>query len=229
MKSRTRVLSLAVILSLTVILSGCIGGQAQIPTDTIDGDQVPTDGSADAAGDTGTSEGEYWSPYQFEEGENYQYSFTAQDRSGTFYWDVQSVSGDQVTVESGMEMDDGRTFSTTMTGDESNVYRNAMTSPLGPLLASTFYGPWITPLTKGDLNVGNSWSYTLSEGTYTFEVVRTENYAGHESYVQEGRKDETLFYEAAVAPELAFPTHVAAYDHETGEKEMEFTLQDYSG
>lgn len=171
-----------------------------------------------------------WEPYQFEEGEHYEYSGIQDSESATLSWDVISVSVDQITVDVSWTLN-GENDSLTVTGNKDTVYQQVTSkSPrIGPFMSMTLYGGWIQSLFGvAGLSVGGSWSVTLPDGTYTVEITGTETYAGRGSYVGEARLNDNLVYKAAIAKELGFPTYVAVYNTDSGEKTLEATLQEYS-
>ncbi len=181
----------------------------------------------------GTSGASSWKPYQFKEGAHYKYSATADMGSGTFSWDVISVSGDQITVDVSWTLD-GENDSIRVSGDKDKIYQKVTEKSqiMGPFLISSLYGSWIQPLfTKAGeagLSVGNTWSVEVPDGTWTAEITRTETYAGLESYVMEARINDNLEYRVAIAKDLGFPTYVFDYDPNVGEKTLEVKLLEYS-
>lgn len=181
-------------------------------------------------GGGGTDETSTWEPYQFKEGAHYKYSATADMGSGTFSWDVISVSGDHITVDVSWTLD-GENDSIRVTGNKDTIYQKVTEKSqiMGPFLTTSLYGSWVGKLLKqAGLSVGNSWSVEVPDGTYTVEITETETYAGQESYVGEARINGDLVYRAAVAKDLGFPTYVAMYNRDTGEKTLEVKLLEYS-
>lgn len=178
-------------------------------------------------GNGGNGEAATWTPYQFEEGVHYKYSLTSGDQSGNLTWDVTDVSGDQITVETGLTLD-GQSYTYTFTGSKDTIYQKAMGTPAGAFLSTGFYGPWISYYTQEGLAVGNSWTVSSGGDTYSVEVTGKETYAGQESYVGEVRWNGELVYKSAVSVDLGFPTYVAIYDSDTGELDFEIVLQEYS-
>ncbi len=194
------------------------GSEGEADTDT----DTDNDTDTDTGGDTNT-----WTAYEYKEGETYEYSILAEDMEGTFSWKVDSVTDDgKVTVT--VEYDvGGFQGDKTWTGLMATAHLDAP-DVIAPYLNTTIGMTWSNYVGGSDLSVGNSWSFTNSEGdTMTFEVTKTKTYAGQESYVTEVTSNDDLAFKFAISPDLALPTYVALYDE--GNIAYEIELQNYSG
>lgn len=216
-------------LVLLILTGGCIEQVSKTVSNQLDnsiGESSEDQNQATDSEDSGNAV--EWDPYDFEEGEYYRYSFSMENESGEFYWDVLSVNGDTVTVESGINYENGESFSTTMTGNQDTVYTQSMMSPLGPFLVTGLYGWWVPYFSQGGLYVGNSWSVTSPEGErVSFDIVGTENHGGRNSYMGEYSINGQVVYRAGVAENLGFATYTAIFNEETGEKTLEIELEEY--
>ncbi len=186
-----------------------------------------TNGDTDEG--TGEQTGEdvaYWEPYSFSEEVYYKYSFTADGQTGSFTWEVTSVSENQATVETTINVED-QTFTTTFTGDKDELGSEASGTPAGAFIAGGLYNPMVPYFSEGGLKVGNKWSVTTPDESVTIEVVGKEEYSGILSYVGEVRVNGNLVLQTAIAENLGFPTYIVAYDEDTGEKQLEIILEEY--
>lgn len=175
----------------------------------------------------GTAEASTWDPYNFDKEVHYKYSFSLEDDSGTLNWDVTSVSGDQVTIETEIILEGGTTYSNEFSGDKDSVRDKLMTSPSGSFIATSLYSPMVTKFAEGELTEGNIWEVTTPQQTVKVEITGKETYSGIEGYVGQVKVDGVVVFESTIAKDLGFPTHVAGYNKD-GEKEFEFVLEEYS-
>ncbi len=174
-----------------------------------------------------TSEASTWDPYNFDKEVHYKYSFSLEDDSGILNWDVTSVSGDQVTIETEVNIEGGTTYTNSFSGDKDSVRDKLMTSPSGSFIATSLYSPMVTKFAEGELTEGNIWEVTTPQQTVKIEITGKETYSGIEGYVGQVKIDGVVVFESTIAKDLGFPTHVAGYNKD-GEKEFEFVLEEYS-
>jgi len=166
--------------------------------------------------------------FEFEEGERYEYEvFMQNEGEGTFVWEVQDVSGGQMTVYT--EYDVGDTYyESTVTGQEGSMRGQVMSTPAGSFMAVALFSPATSYYEQGTLEVGNSWEASSPEGSARFEVVRKDSYSGVECFYSELYSDGELVHESCVNPELGLAVYSVYYEQETGDRELEMTLVGYS-
>ena len=168
---------------------------------------------------------QYWDAFAFDRPATYTYDvFVEGEGTGTLVWDVQQVSGNQVTVRLDYRVGDV-SYQSTVTGTPETVRQQTMMTPAGGLLVLTLYTPmgWYGSY---DLAVGNEWSLTTEDGTAEFRVTGTGSYAGLQCYATEMKIDGTTQHEACLSPELGLAPYSAWYD-EDGTLVMEIELVSY--
>ncbi len=192
-----------------------------------DGGGGGDDGGGGGGGQITASSGQY-NHFQFEEGERYEYEvFMQNEGQGSFVWEVQEVSGGQMTVYT--EYDVGETYyESTVTGQEGRIRGQVMSTPAGSFMAVALFSPATGYYQQGTLEVGNSWEASSPEGSARFEVVRKDSYAGVGCFYSELYSDGELVHESCVNPDLGLSVYSVFYDDETGDRELEMTLVNYS-
>ena len=223
-------------LILLVVLAGCAGNGTDGGATTTATEETTTaettattttseDGDAgDGSGDGTATE---WEPYDFREGEYYEFEFHEQgSQVGTLAWEVVSVSddGETVTVHTTGTFE-GQSFETTVTGSPETVYTNMLGTPAAPYLMVALYSPFVTPFYGEQLAIGQGWSYTDSEGTKSYRVERTDRIADRDVFVIVLRENDVPVWEAWVDPELGFAAKSVIYDE--GEVDVEVRLVEY--
>ncbi|RXK49505.1 hypothetical protein [Halorientalis pallida] len=159
----------AILLAVTMVLSGCSGGGGPATTAAPDDeptDDEPTDAPEMTAGaeTTASVEGEADIPvvnYQWQEGESYTYeSEAAQGSNSEYSWTVTDVSDGQVTAELTSSFG-GQTQTSTLTGPQGDIFNSSSQNAQ----AFTFVLMQIPQLlVQGqELSEGNSWTVSSSE------------------------------------------------------------------
>lgn len=224
----------ALLVVLTVLLAGCVGGV------NVDADSTPTANPTTSGGSGGSggggsgsggggSSGDLepgsWELLEFEEPATYTYDvFVEGDGEGQLIWDVQSVDGDTITVRTVYELG-GERFESTVTGTRETVQSQLYTNPAGILLLTTMFTPsaWYA---GQELAVGSGWSYQTGEGSASFEVTGVDTRAGVDCFASEMRVDGTVLYEGCFSPDLGLAPYTAYYN-EDGSISMEMVLVSY--
>ena len=190
------------------------------------GEADERDGGTDDDGDASGDEGAYWAPFEFDRPATYTYDiYVADEGEGTLVWDVQEVTGEEVTVRVEYELG-GESFESTTTGDRETVRSQLLMTPAGPFVLTTLLAPTMAFYEGEELAVGNRWAYASDEGSLSFEVTGTDTVAGVDCYTTEMRQNETVVHESCIAPDLGLAPRVAYYD-EDGSEEFEVVLVEY--
>lgn len=216
-----------VVLVLAVVLAGCgatDGDAGTTPTETTDENGAGPGADTDAPDDPGSGAG-VWEPYEFSEGEFYEYEVhEAGERLGTFSWEVLSASGGTVTVRSAGEIE-GESFETTASGTPETVYTGLLGSPAGGYVILGLYAPFVGAFRGESLAVGEGWSYSDGANSVSYRVERTDRIAGRDVFVTVIREDGDPLWETWIDAELAFAAKTVVYDE--GEVETEVALTEY--
>jgi hypothetical protein len=231
MKSKT---ILVVLLTLLVVLAGCTGGGGGPSAgDGNDGgaDGQNGDGNGNGDGDGGdggdgnAGSGQTWRAFEFEKTGKYTFDvFVEGDGSGTLVWDVQRVSGDEVTAHISYDVGD-TSYESTVTGTTDIARQQLLGTPAGALLVTTMFTPGLWYGGR-ELAVGNGWSYQTGEGSGSFQVTERRNLGGMSCYATEMKIDGTLRHEGCFSPDHGLAPYSAWYDEE-GKLQMEVKLRNY--
>lgn len=191
------------------------------------GDDSGGDGSDGTSGDVDiAASNEQFNHFEFEEGERYEYEVFMEDEGeGTFVWEVNDISGNQMTIHSVYDV--GDTYhETTVTGDEGTIQGQIMVSPAAAFMSVALFSPTWSQYQQGNLEVGNRWEASSPEGSVVMEVVDKDVYAGVECFASELHNDDVLVHESCVNPQLGIGAYSAFYDND-GSLNLEMELVDY--
>jgi hypothetical protein len=219
---------LVIVLALTVVLAGCTGGNgpaADGNDDSNGGDGGPNEGNGNGNGDDSAGTGDTWRLFEFDRTGKYTFDVFMEDEgSGTLVWDVQRVSGDQVTTHVTYDVGEVN-YESTVTGTADVARGQLMTTPAGGLLTATMFTPGLWYGGR-ELAVGNGWSYQTGEGSGSFEVTEKRTVGGLTCYATEMKVDGTLRHEGCFSPDHGLAPYSAWYD-EDGTLVTEMELVEY--
>lgn len=237
----TRRLAGALLVCVLLVSAGCLGSSVPAPSDagtsdtgTDDGDRATTgsDGGDGADGNAIT-----WERFAFEEGEYYRFEIDEPGAETAYItWDVQSVDGEEVTVDVSFEQGDESTTET-VTGANATLITQLDSIPAmlyllnGPFNAMTSY------FGAREFAVGNQWNIAgdATNGYMTANIEGTSEYAGKECYVATVRTpdgeawDDSNYHDwdFCIAPDVGLALHTQFTDESTGEPALTVTLVEY--
>ncbi len=225
----TRLVSIFVVLA--VVLAGCAGFSPSVP-DSGDADASGNGNGVSGSGNggsDGTSEEtakNSFEPFQFERPGKYTFEvMDANKGSGKLVWDVQSIDGENVTLDSVFEFE-GERQTSSMTVNRENAVAELAFSPGGQYAIQTMYSGAMSHAYGKDLKVGQSWSFTTADGSMKFEITEKRTYAGIECYYSELRLNGSVARDGCYSPDHGVAPYSAYYD-ETGKTLLEVKLVKY--
>lgn len=232
MDSERRQFFQAVAAGASILVAGCVGGAGDDSGagngNGNGGDDGDDGGGANGGGNANidASNGEF-TYFEFEAGERYEYDvFMEEDGEGSFVWDVQDVSENQMTINTVYDV--GETYyESTITGDKDTIQGQVMMSPAGGFMAAVLFAPTWSYYQQGNLEVGNRWEVSGPEGSIVLETVGQEAYAGVECLSTELRRDGEVTSESCVNAQLGLAPYLAFYN-DSGDLEVEMELTSYS-
>ncbi|MFC4407406.1 hypothetical protein [Haloarchaeobius iranensis] len=222
-----------VLVVLTVLLAGCVGGvkvdDGATTVATTSSSGTGSGGGGSGGGGSGGSSADLepgsWNVLEFGQPATYTYDiFVEGDGEGSLVLDVQEVDGDSITVRAVYELGQER-HESTVTGTKETVQSQLYANPAGILLLTTMLTPsaWYG---GQELEVGSGWSYQTQAGSASFEVTGVETYAGVDCFDSEMVVDGTTLHEGCFSPGLGLAPYTAYYD-EDGSLSMEMALVSY--
>lgn len=200
--------------------AGCLGDDDESADDADDSDG--DDSLDDDADDSDTFERDVWEPMAFVFEARYEWELFIDGDDGTLVWDVVDIEADQITVETEYVLGDVE-FEQTMTGTQQEIQSNLMMSPAGIAFVFTAFSPMWGGFTGEEFTVGDSWSYSTAEGSFSYEVtdIDTTNYPV-DCYEVQMHEDDLLVHEGCISPDHGMAVYTAWY--EEGDLEIEIEL-----
>lgn len=185
------------------------------------------DGSGDASGGTdGLDPGEM-NFFEFDRPGRYVFDVEmAGEGSGQVTWDIQSVDGDQLTVYVKYAVG-GQSYESTVSGTKSDIQGQLIMSPAGSFAMLGIFSPMFGYYDGQQLAVGEQWSYSTDQGSMSFAITGTDNYAGVDCYTSEIRLNDSVMHEACFSPDLGLAAYTAWYEEDTGNVEMRMELVEF--
>ncbi len=171
----------------------------------------------------------YWEAFSFKAGESYSFRSTFPDQIGEYSFDVQSVSGDEVTIHFHGALNDS--FDKVITSTKDNLLSDMVADDelnfLGSIVFFHLSDEYRRAFSKLDLSVGTNY---VSNDFLTVNLTVTGSRTIKEinCYLVDVCRMKYKYFEVCISPDLAMPVRVRHYQSVTNELDYVISLMNYT-